>query len=114
MEKNCRYKVSRKQSNAYGNWVCPFCKNVFRTRKLLNEHKKICDCTNGTVQKYIIDENGKRKLVSGCAWNKGLTKETNTIVKNVASKLSKLYKGNRVINIQKKQRKNCQKFVRNK
>lgn len=93
MEKNCIYKVSRKQSNAYGNWICPFCKNVFRTRRLLNEHKKICDCVNESVQKYIIDENGKRKLVSGCAWNKGLTKETNTIVKNVASKLSKLYKG---------------------
>lgn len=94
MEENCRYKVSRKQTNAYNNWVCPFCNNVFRTRRLLNEHKKICDCANNSIQRYIIDENGKRRLAQGChAWNKGLTKETNTSVKNTSIKLSNLFKG---------------------
>lgn len=83
MKENNRYKVNREHSNAYGNWVCSFCNNVFRTRKLLNEHKKLCDLNkNKNVQKYIIDENGKRKLAPGCnAWNKGLTEETDKRVK---------------------------------
>lgn len=93
MEENYRYKDTRKQTNAYNNWVCPFCNNVFRTRRLLNEHKKLCDL-NKSVQRYIIDENGKRRLAPGChAWNKGLTKETNTSVKNTSIKLSNLFKG---------------------
>lgn len=68
---------------AYNNWVCPFCNIVFRTRRLLNEHNKLCDLNkNKTVQRYIIDENGKRRLAPGChAWNKGLTEETDDRVK---------------------------------
>ena len=61
-----RYTVNREQSNAYNNWLCPFCQNIFRTRKLLYEHKKQCDLNkNKIIQKYIIDENGKRKLAPG-------------------------------------------------
>ena len=101
MKENCRYKVSREQSNAYGNWICPFCNNVFRTRRLLNEHKKLCDLNkNKTVQKYIIDENGKRKLAPGCnAWNKGLTKETDERVKHHGETLSEGYKSGRLVNV---------------
>lgn len=100
MEENCRYKVSREQSNAYGNWICPFCNNVFRTRRLLREHKKLCDLNkNKTVQKYIIDENGKRRLAPGCnAWNKGLTKETDERVKLRGETLSEGYKSGRLVN----------------
>lgn len=100
MEKNCRYKVSREQSNAYGNWICPFCNNVFRTRRLLSEHKKLCDLyKNKIVQKYIIDENGKRKLAPGCnAWNKGLKKETDERVKQHGETLSEGYKSGRLVN----------------
>ena len=82
MVEKCRNKVSKIQMNVY-NWICPFCNNVFRTRRLLTEHKKICDLNkNKTVQRYIIDENGKRRLAPGChAWNKGLTEETDDRVK---------------------------------
>lgn len=92
---NGRYKVVRKLSSAYNNWVCPFCQNIFRTRKLLNEHKKECDLNNNKIgQKYIIDENGKRKLAEGYhAWNKGLTKETDERIKKYAKTFSERYNG---------------------
>lgn len=90
-----RYTVNREQSNAYNNWLCPFCQNIFRTRKLLYEHKKQCDLNkNKITQKYIIDENGKRKLAPGSyAWNKGLTNESDERVKKRSETFSKRYKG---------------------
>lgn len=93
--KNCRYKVVREQANAYNNWICPFCQNIFRTRRLLNEHKKECDLnTVKTSQKYIIDENGKRKLAPGSyAWNKGLTKDSDERVRKQGETFSERYKG---------------------
>lgn len=93
--KNCRYKVVREQANAYNNWICPFCQNIFRTRRLLNAHKKECDLnTIKTSQKYIIDENGKRKLAPGSyAWNKGLTKDSDERVKKYGKTFSERYKG---------------------
>jgi hypothetical protein len=93
--KNCRYKVVREQANAYNNWICSFCQNIFRTRRLLNEHKKECDLnTIKTSQKYIIDENGKRKLAPGSyAWNKGLTKDSDERVKKYGKTFSERYKG---------------------
>lgn len=92
---NCRYKKPREQSNAYNNWLCPFCQNIFRTRKLLYEHKKECKLnSHENIQKYIIDENGKRKLAPGSyAWNKGLTKETDERVRKQAETFSTRYKG---------------------
>lgn len=98
-----RYKVSREQSNAYNNWICPFCKNVFRTRFLLREHKKQCELNETPiVQKYILDENGKRKLAPGCnAWNKGLSKETDERLKKSAETLHNGYATGRIINSNK-------------
>lgn len=95
------YKVDRIQSNAYNNWICPFCKSIFRTRRLMYEHKKQCDLNeNSCVQKYIIDNNGKRKLAPGChAWNKGLSKKTDKRIEKSAKTLSDGYTTGRLVNV---------------
>lgn len=39
-----RYTTKRELKNAYNNWRCTICGNVFRTRALLQNHKKGCHC----------------------------------------------------------------------
>ncbi len=60
---------TRKLKTAKGNWECSICKLMFRTRSEMFTHKH---------QEHQIPSNkweicnGKRKLVSGHIWNKGL------------------------------------------
>lgn len=56
-----RYKVARQQHNANNNWECKNCRNVFRTRKELYEHRH---------------KEHPEYFQSKC-WCKGLTKENN-------------------------------------
>ena len=37
-----RYTTKREQKNAYNNWKCKSCNEVFRTRRLLGQHRKNC------------------------------------------------------------------------
>lgn len=83
-----RYKVERKQANAKNDWLCKECQSVFRTRADLFKHRK--DCHNTGNQKYQIVD-GKRKLVEGTAWNKGLTKEDSITVANAIEKRKETY-----------------------
>lgn len=83
-----RYKVERKQANAKNDWLCKECQNIFRTRADLFKHRK--DCHNTGNQKYQIVD-GKRKLVEGTAWNKGLTKEDSITVANAIEKRKETY-----------------------
>lgn len=39
-----RYATKREQKNAYNNWKCNVCGEVFRTRILLEQHKKDSGC----------------------------------------------------------------------
>lgn len=39
-----RYATKRKLKNAYNNWKCSSCGEIFRTRALLKQHRKEC-CT---------------------------------------------------------------------
>lgn len=39
-----RYSVKRELKNAYNNWKCKSCGEVFRTRRLLEHHRKDCHC----------------------------------------------------------------------
>ena len=40
-----RYTIKREQKNAYNNWKCKSCEEVFRTRRLLEQHRKVYHCT---------------------------------------------------------------------
>lgn len=40
-----RYATKREQKNAYNNWECKSCGEVFRTRRLLEQHRKDCHYT---------------------------------------------------------------------
>ena len=39
-----RYATKREQKNAYNNWKCNSCGEVFRTRRLLGQHRKVYHC----------------------------------------------------------------------
>lgn len=72
--------LAKSKSKSYrppkeGGWTCRFCNSIFKTRKLLNEHKHL-------EHKVELSTNAK------FGWAKGLTKETS---KSLA-KLSKTFK----------------------
>lgn len=62
---------------AYNNWKCIYCGKIFRTRKEKQTH-------------YKKDHNG----ITKGAWNKGLTKETNSSLKNASNKLKENFQNN--------------------
>lgn len=37
-----RYTIKREYKNAYNNWKCESCGEIFRTRRLLKQHRKDC------------------------------------------------------------------------
>lgn len=79
----CNFKKGQiKNRSPYGSWVCQHCTNhpIFNTRKELLDHK----------HKY-------HPIEPGSSWNKGLTKDTNEIVKRHANKLSQDYKSGKII-----------------
>jgi len=39
-----RYTTKREQKNAYNNWKCNSCGSIFRTRRLLEQHRKVYHC----------------------------------------------------------------------
>lgn len=84
----------REQKNAYNNWKCSICNGIFRTRALLKKHR--IEVHEIERVHYIIDENGKRKLI-GKIWNKGKTKENDERVKKQSETLSDGYKSGRLI-----------------
>ena len=66
-----------------GNWKCKHCENVFETRKLLIEHNKQLH----------------PQFCNGGGWNRGLTKETNEIVKKRGETLSNNLKSGKTKNV---------------
>ncbi|MCQ2975067.1 MAG: hypothetical protein MJ211_09680 [Bacteroidales bacterium] len=88
-------KLANWGKKALNNWFCEECNIVFNTRRELNSHKDQLHRT-GVKQQYEI-VNGKRTLVSGTAWNKGLTKETDKRVERCSETLNKHYADGTVI-----------------
>ena len=90
--KHCRYVYIGKQNKhpvcnwpkndtnrraPFGRWKCCWCDSIFETRSKLIDHK------HKNHQKDTI-------------WNKGLTKETNDILKKASETLSNSYKSGRL------------------
>lgn len=65
-------------------WQCSYCGECFGTRKLLFQHTK--------ENHASFDENGKRLV-----WNKGLTCETSTVMKQLVAKKVKRYRDGELI-----------------
>jgi len=57
-----------------GGWKCTICGEIFKTRKQLQEHRKL---------KHVKQ-----------IWNKGLTKETNSSLKNASNKIKENFQSN--------------------
>ncbi len=67
----CNLKdYNTKRKSPYGTWTCTICGKIFETRSILQSHRK-------TDHNFIY-----RKT----SWNKGKTKETSDIVKQIAEK----------------------------
>lgn len=62
------------------NWICKHCGQSFPSRRKLQEHNKI---------EHNIGPRGKGQT----AWNKGLTKENNEIMQQIAKHCSETLKG---------------------
>ena len=79
------------------NTRCQYCGQGFSTQRGCHRHGLTCDKNphsiskrttpryNKTNQRYAIID-GKRKLISGCSWNKGLTKDIDARVKSYTEK----------------------------
>lgn len=80
--------ATRKLKTARGNWPCPICGHVFRTRAEMYGHKTQDHHLQANKWK-IVD--GKRVLVSGHAWNKGLTIADERIQKITETKKQREY-----------------------
>lgn len=65
-------------------WQCSYCGECFGTRNLLFQHTK--------ENHASFDENGKRLI-----WNKGLTCETSTVMKQLVAKKVKRYRDGELI-----------------
>jgi len=77
-----------------GGWKCSICGAVLERRIDLHEHSvEVHD--KKPVKWKIID--GKRKMVSGHAWNKGLNKKTDKRILESGIKLHKRYKNGELI-----------------
>jgi len=72
---------------AKGNWKCVWCGEIFRTRREMQNHKH--------EKHYEYHKAGPHNK-GGRAWNKGLTKETNEIVKKCGLSLSNNIKNGKV------------------
>lgn len=84
-------------NDAHNNTRCQYCGQGFSTQRGCHRHELTCDKNphsiskrttpryNKTNQRYAIID-GKRKLISGCSWNKGLTKDTDARVKSYTEK----------------------------
>ena len=68
---------------AKGNWRCVWCEEIFRTRREMQNHK----------------HENHSEYSSKKAWNKGLTKETNEIVRRRGQTLSKNLKSGKTKNV---------------
>lgn len=71
---------NKKKRAEYGRWKCLKCNIIFNTRAEYYSHNK-----------------KEHPIEPGSSWNKGLTKETNDIVKRHADKLSQDYKSGKII-----------------
>lgn len=75
---------NKKRRSEYGRWRCLKCNIIFNTRAEYYSHNK---------KEHPIDP--------GSSWNKGLTKETNEIVRKHAEKLSNDYRSGKLISSHK-------------
>lgn len=71
---------NKKKRAEYGRWKCLKCNIIFNTRAEYYSHNK-----------------KEHPIEPGSSWNKGLTKETNEIVRKHAEKLSNDYKSGKII-----------------
>lgn len=86
----CNFNVHGTCIPAKGNWKCVWCGEIFRTRREMQNHK------HEKHFEYVpCGPNNK----GGRVWNKGLTKETNEIVRQRGQTLSKNLKSGKTKNV---------------
>ena len=92
--------------NAEHEWLCQYCGKPYFRQSCKTKHEAHCDLnpngipyktnrTHKTNQRYAIID-GKRKLISGSAWNKGLTDKTDARLKQCHDTLRNGYKSGRL------------------
>ena len=92
----------------HNNTACQYCGQEFTTQRGCHRHELTCDKNpnsiskrktpryNKTNQRYAIID-GKRKLISGCTWNKGLTEKDDPRIKQSRDKFREGFKTGRLV-----------------
>lgn len=97
------------EQKSEAEWLCKYCGKIYFRKSCKTKHEAHCDLNpNGlpykkkqyrkTDQRYAIID-GKRKLISGTAWNKGLTDQTDVRLKHSHDTLREGYKSGRIKSI---------------
>lgn len=77
--KNNFVNYNKGRTSPYGTWKCSWCNKIFKTRKLLDEHKH---------------EN--HPIIKGSSWNNGLTKDNDVRVAKHVNAIKEGYKSGRL------------------
>lgn len=106
------HKLLRHINETHNNTSCQYCGQEFSTQRGCHRHELTCDKNpnsiskrttpryNKTNQRYAIID-GKRKLISGCSWNKGLTEKDDPRIKKSRDTMRDGFKTGRLVGSQK-------------